>query len=251
MGWVMEVKKCTGHQSWSFCQPAWPIVTQAGLQTPTFQLRRDQLLPRVDHIIESLYEPWSFSFPRWHFQVPSKVLGVVDWCKLIAEILWRRTCKWQFVEEMLSLHMLEWIDLCLKLPYLLTYWNVFDLEISDYCLMFCCDKGRVGCITQVDEVTGGVSGVASVASVASTLGCKDPVVQRRGGLFSFAKKSYGTHLHTLPHWNVKAKGADDHGPLRLCMTEVFRNTWGDLSTRWDRFSAASVKQERYSCIDLQ
>ena len=34
-------------------------VTQAGLQTPTFQLRRDQLLPRVDHIIESLYEPWS------------------------------------------------------------------------------------------------------------------------------------------------------------------------------------------------
>ena len=65
--------------------------------------------------------------------------------------------------------------------------------------MFCCDKGRVGCITQVDEVTGGVSGVASVASVASTLGCKDPVVQRRGGLFSFAKKSYGTHLHTLPH----------------------------------------------------
>ena len=26
-----------------------------------------------------------------------------------------------------------------------------------------------------------------------TLGCKDPVVQRRGGLFSFAKKTYGTH----------------------------------------------------------
>lgn len=33
-----------------------PFSLEAGLQTPTFQLRRDQLLPEVDSIIESLYQ---------------------------------------------------------------------------------------------------------------------------------------------------------------------------------------------------
>ena len=39
--------------------------------------------------------------------------------------------------------------------------------------------------------------------------------------------------------------------MGLCMTEVFRNTGGDLSARWDRLSAARVKLEGCSCIDLQ
>lgn len=35
---------------------ATPFSLEAGLQTPTFQLRRDQLLPRVSHVIEELYD---------------------------------------------------------------------------------------------------------------------------------------------------------------------------------------------------
>lgn len=48
---------------------ATPFSVEAGLQTPTFQLRRDQLLPRVDHIIESLYDDLDCS-PKSMYQEP-------------------------------------------------------------------------------------------------------------------------------------------------------------------------------------
>lgn len=67
--------------------------------------------------------------------------------------------------------MLEWFDLCLKLPYLLTYWSVFDLEVSDSALCFAVTKDELDASPySMKSQAFGVFGIASVASVCFDLG---------------------------------------------------------------------------------